>query len=44
MGEPGSIPGGERPLATVFFPGGSHGHRSLEGYSPWGLKELGMAE
>ena len=23
----------------VFLPGKSHGRRSLEGYSPWGLKE-----
>ena len=23
----------------VFLPGESHGHRSLAGYSPWGLKE-----
>ena len=23
----------------VFFPGESHGQRSLEGYSPWGQKE-----
>ena len=25
----------------VFFPGKSHGHRSLEGYSPWGHKRVG---
>ena len=24
----------------VFLPGESHGQRSLEGYSPWGCKEL----
>ena len=24
----------------VFLPGESHGQRSLEGYSPWGHKEL----
>ena len=24
--------------AQVFLPGESHGQRSLEGYSPWGLK------
>ena len=24
----------------VFLPGESHGQRSLEGYSPWGRKEL----
>ena len=29
---------------SVFLPGKSHGQRSLVGYSPWGHKELGMAE
>ena len=24
----------------VFFPGKSHGHRTLVGYSPWGHEEL----
>jgi len=24
----------------IFFPGKSHGQRSLEGYSPWGVKRL----
>ena len=28
----------------VFLPGESHGQGSLVGYSPWGHKELGMAE
>ena len=28
----------------VFWPGESHGQRSLVGYSPWGLKELDMTE
>ena len=28
----------------VFFPGESHGPRSLAGYNPWGCKELDMAE
>ena len=28
----------------VFFPGESHGQRSLAGYSPWGRKELDMTE
>ena len=28
----------------VFLPGESHGQRSLVGYSPWGGKELDMAE
>ena len=46
----GSIPGLERypgekkwPRAPVFLPGKSHGQRSLEGYSPWGLKRLSTA-
>ena len=28
----------------VFLPGKSHGQRSLEGYSPWGLKESDTAK
>ena len=28
----------------VFLPGESHEQRSLEGYSPWGYKELDMTE
>ena len=28
----------------VFFPGESHGQRSLMGYSPWGCKELDVTE
>ena len=30
----------EKEMATtpVFFPGESHGQRSLEGYNPWGCK------
>ena len=28
----------------VFLPGGSHGQRSLAGYSPWGRKELDTTE
>ena len=28
----------------VFLPGKSHGQWSLEGYSPWGHKELDMTE
>ena len=28
----------------VFFPGESHGQRSLVGYSPWGRKELDMTD
>ena len=47
----GSIPGlGRLPwkkgwLPTPgFLPGEFHGQRSLEGYSPWGRKELDMTE
>jgi len=48
----GSIPGSRRSpgegrkwLPTpVFLPGEFHGQRSLEGYSPWGCKELDMTE
>jgi len=28
----------------VLLPGKSHGQRSLEGYSPWGLGELDTTE
>ena len=28
----------------LFSPGKSHGHRSLAGYSPWGLKESDTTE
>ena len=31
-------------LSPVFLPVESHGQRSLVGYSPWGCKELDMAE
>ena len=44
-GNMGSIPGSERfPQrrewlpSPVFLPGGSHGQRSLVGYSPWGRR------
>ena len=44
-GDPGSIPGSGRfpwrrkwQPTPVFLPGGSHGQRSLAGYSSWGLK------
>ena len=30
--------------SPVLLPGESHGQRSLEGYSPWGRKELDMSE
>ena len=36
-----SPPGQPTP---VFMPGEFHGQRSLEGYSPWGHKELDTAE
>ena len=44
-----SIPGsgrspGEGDPTPVFLPGESHGHRSLAGYSPRGLKESDMTE
>ena len=35
--------GGEDPT-PVFLPGECHGQRSLEGYSPWGCKELDTTE
>ena len=31
-------------LTPVFLPGGSHGQRSLAGYSPWGHKGLDTTE
>ena len=37
--------GWEDPLekgTPVFWPGESHGQRSLAGYSPWGHKQLDM--
>ena len=43
----GSIPGSGRSSGEgwqptpVFLPVKSHGHRSLEGYSPWGRKRVG---
>ena len=46
----GSIPGLEDPWrrkwqpTPLFLPGKFHGQRSLAGYSPWGCKELDMAE
>ena len=49
-GDPGSIPGREDPLekdrlpTPVFWPREFHGQRSVAGYSPWGRKELDMAE
>ena len=51
VGDLGSIPrlgrspgeGNGKPT-PVFLPRESHGQRSLVGYSPWGHKELDMAE
>ena len=45
----GSIPGGRSPkeeMATLssILAGEFHGQRSLAGYSPWGHRELDMAE
>ena len=40
----GRFPGEEMEPAPVFFPGKSHGQRSLVGYSPWGCKELDRTE
>ena len=43
----GSVPESRSPgegnvfFTPVILPGKSHGHRSLEGYSPWGHKESG---
>ena len=36
----------EKEMATTlaFLPGKFHGQRSLEGYSPWGHKELDTTE
>ena len=44
----GSIPGSGRSPGEgngkVFLPEGSHGQRSLAGYSPWGHTESDTAE
>ena len=41
----GKIPWKRKWLPTpVFWPGKSHGHRGLVGFSPRGLKELDMTE
>jgi len=41
----GKIPWRRGWLPTpIFFPGESHGQRSLVGYSPWSGKELGTTE
>ena len=36
--------GGHGNPLPVFLPGESHGQRSLEGYSPWGRKEMNRTE
>ena len=44
------VPGSEDALrrkwqpTPVFFPGESHGQKSLTGYSPWGCTELDTTE
>ena len=49
-GDQDSVPGLERSpgegtvYTPVFWPGKSHGQRSLMGYSPWGCKEVDMTE
>ena len=41
----GKIPWRRKQLPTpIFLPGEFHGEKSLEGYSPWGCKELDMTE
>ena len=43
--ESGRFPREKEWLPTpAFFPGESHGQRSLVGYSPWDHKELDMAK
>ena len=50
VGDTSSIPGSGKShwkgkeLTPVFFPRKSYGQRSLEGYRPWGCKEVGMTE
>ena len=47
-GDAGMIPGQEEPLekemkhTLPFFPGKSHGQRTMEGYSQWGHKRVGQ--
>ena len=36
--------GNEWQPTLVFMPGEFHGQRSLEGYSPWGCKDLDRTE
>ena len=49
-GDPGSVPGSGRSAGEgngyplPFLLGEFHGQRSLEGYSPWGRKELDTTE
>ena len=34
----------KRQPTPIFLPENFHGQRSLEGYSPWGCKELDLTE
>ena len=43
LGQEDPLEKGWQPT-PVFLPGGSHGQRSLVGYSPWGLKESDTTE
>ena len=40
----GSPGGGDGNPLQYFWPGESHGPRSMVGYSPWGYKESDMTE
>ena len=42
--EADALPSEPRGKSLVFLPGEVHGQRSLVGYSPWGHKQLDMAE
>ena len=45
VGDLPSVPGEREWLPTlVFLPGEFHGQRNPAGYSPWGQRELDMAE
>jgi len=44
-GDPGLNPGvGRSPGHCIFWPGESHGQRSMAGYSPCGRKESDMTD
>ena len=40
----GKIPWRRETATPVFLPEESHGQRRLEGYNPWGCKELNRTE